>query len=203
MCVLSFLTLKAKGHKRWWVLPAVPLIQLWLYFRMPSWSAAVLRTSTFPPPFPAPFCLMLDSFRELHCCFLSLWACCYRWSGTGQSCGLCPVACIRNWHSTLAFPGCLASSGALKIVSVNYVFRSYVVCNILFIFRLRCFRPKFTLRRKPCPHSLVPGLCTKARRTWMPSCSERSWSLRMFPRKKTICSILGKAIFTLFSLPRL
>lgn len=62
---------------------------------------------------------------------------CYRWSDTGQSCGLCPVACIRNWHSTLAFPGCLASSGALKIVSVNYVFRSYVVCNILFIFRLR------------------------------------------------------------------
>lgn len=51
------------GHKSWGVLPAVPLIQLWLYFRMPSWSAAVPRTSTFPPPFPAAFCLMLGSFR--------------------------------------------------------------------------------------------------------------------------------------------
>lgn len=107
------------GHKSWWVFPTVPLIQLWLYFRMPSWSAAVPRTSTFPPSFPAPFCLMLDSFRELHYWFLSLQASWYRWSDTQQSCGLCPVACIKNWHSSLAFPGCLASSGAWKIVQVN------------------------------------------------------------------------------------
>lgn len=52
-------------HKSWWVLPAVPLIQLWLYFSMPSWSAAVPRTSTFPPPFPATLCLMLDSLKRV------------------------------------------------------------------------------------------------------------------------------------------
>lgn len=103
-------------HKSWWVFPAVPLIQLWLYFSMPSWSAAVPRTSTFPPPFPATLCLMLDSLRELQCCFLSLQACCYRWSDAQQSCGICPVAHIKNWYSTLTFPGCLASSGALKVV---------------------------------------------------------------------------------------
>lgn len=35
------------------------------------------------------------------------------------------------------------------------------------------------------------------------SCLKRSLSLKMFPRKKTICSILGKAVSTLPSLPRL
>lgn len=103
-------------HKSWWVFPAEPLIQLWLYFRMPSWSAAVPRISAFPPPFPATLCLMLDSFRELQCCFFSLQACCDRWSDTQQSCGICLVAHIKNWHSTLAFPGCPASSGVLEVV---------------------------------------------------------------------------------------
>lgn len=117
--LLVFPHTEGLGHKSWWVFPTVPLIQIWLYFRMPSWSAAVPRTSTFPPSFPAPFCLMLDSFRELHYWFLSLQASWYRWSDTRQSCGLCPVACIKNWHSSLAFPGCLASSGAWKIVQVN------------------------------------------------------------------------------------
>lgn len=125
------------GHKSWGVFPAVPLIQLWLYFRMPSWSAAVPRTSTPPHPLFLPLFVSCWVLSELHCCFLSLRASCYMWSDIEQSCVLCPVTCIKNWHPTLAFPGCLASSGALKMVQVNCVPRLYIICNILIIFRPR------------------------------------------------------------------
>lgn len=54
------------GHKSWGVFPAVPLIQLWLYFRMPSWSAAVPRTSTSPPHthFSCPFLSHVGFFQS-------------------------------------------------------------------------------------------------------------------------------------------
>lgn len=115
-----------------------------LYFRMPIWSAAVPRTSSFTPP---PLALFFSCWSLSESCTVLFSI--FKLVTTGEVTHNGLLACIQKWHSRLF--RWTASPGRMLFV------RFYSFSD-----PERCFRPKskFTLMRNTCPQSLVAACRT-------------------------------------------